>query len=66
MPTDLKGYSTDPELEWYYPQDYTPPKGVKVFLLTKGGVAVTGVWKDNAGFIGWRPLFKRNLEKEQT
>lgn len=38
----------------------------KVLLLTNGGVAVFGQWRDNAGFIAWAPLPKRNkqLEKE--
>lgn len=48
--------------------NYSVPPNVnkKVILLTTGGTAIVGPWKDGHGVIGWHPLPKRNkqLEKE--
>ena len=51
--------------EYLYPLsgDAAPPKGVKVQLLTKGGVHISGFWNDDC--IAWLPLPKRNKEKEK-
>ena len=47
--------------------NYEPaPMGASVFLLTIGGTATTGPWKNNAGYIGWNPFFKRDREKEAS
>lgn len=49
--------------EHYWRYD-PPPRGVKLFLLTRGGIAVTGNWTDDGRFIGWQYLFKRDKSKE--
>ena len=49
------------DLYWRYDN---PPRGVKLNLLTKGGVSVTGNWTDDGRYIGWQYLFKRNAELE--
>ena len=45
--------------------DPKPPGGADVHLLTRGGVCVRGKWRDDAGFIAWAPLHKRDKEKEK-
>lgn len=58
-------YEVSPDTYWRYDR---PPRGVKVFLLNEGGVAVApGPWVDGQGLIGWLPLPRRNkdIEKEQ-
>lgn len=51
---------------YLYPEagDPCPPGGVKVHLLTKGGVCIEGHWKNGAGFLGWAALPARDKEKE--
>ena len=53
--------------EYYYPNvgDPRPPMGVKVLLLTMGGVCIPGFWNDH-WCLGWLPLPKRNMEKEDA
>ena len=41
-----------------------PPMGVKLNLLTVGGIAVTGNWSWYGGYVGWQYLFKRDIEQE--
>lgn len=41
---------------WRLPAENPPPGGVKLWLLTPGGVAVAGVWSE--WFIAWSPLPK--------
>jgi hypothetical protein len=53
------------KVEWIYPHELSPPKGVKLNLLTLGFVATIGNWEDEAGFIAWQYLFKRNRKKEE-
>lgn len=55
-------YAVDPDVKWRYD---TAPHGVKVFLLTRGGVAVEGTWRDGGSFIAWHPLFSRDKEVER-
>ncbi|MBS0454036.1 MAG: hypothetical protein JSS14_22260 [Proteobacteria bacterium] len=52
--------------EFLYPGagDEKPPGGAKVLLLTRGGVCIVGTWSDGGFFTGWRPLPKRNKDKE--
>ena len=38
--------------------------GAKVQLLTIGGVRTNGPWRDDGSCLGWLPLPKRNMEKE--
>lgn len=59
-----KDYQTDPELTWWYPHEHTPPKDTKIFLLTFGGIALVGRW--GADCVAWRPLFKRDKDKEKS
>jgi hypothetical protein len=44
------------EAQWQLPTDHAPPLGVKVLLLSPGGVCVVGVWQDWA--VAWAPLPK--------
>lgn len=41
---------------WLDPDENPPPRGCKVFLLTRGQIAVIGQWSDDC--IGWHPLLK--------
>ena len=54
--------------EWLYPAagDPEPPVGTKIFILTHGDVAIVGVWRVEMRDKGWRPLFRRNMEKEDA
>ena len=61
----MKEYLTDPKLHWIYPQEAKPPTGIKLSLLTKGGVQVTGVWVNDGSYIAWQALFKRDKDKEK-
>jgi hypothetical protein len=51
--------------EWLYPRagDTTPPVHTKILILTRGGVAVIGIW--NQDDMAWLPLPKRNKDKEK-
>lgn len=42
--------------EWKDPLVTPAPPGTSVFLLTEGGVAVRGVWREDGGFVAWCPL----------
>jgi predicted HAD superfamily Cof-like phosphohydrolase len=41
-----------------------PPSGVKLHILTTGGVAIHDTWRWDAGYVGWQYLPKRDLGKE--
>jgi hypothetical protein len=57
---NLPAHSARPgEVYWRYPTQAVPPAGKKLLLLTEGGVAVIGDWKQNGGFTAWSPLPKR-------
>jgi hypothetical protein len=43
----------------YTPEECPPPRGVKLLLLTKGGVCIIGTWKDG-DFDEWFPLPSRS------
>lgn len=60
---EYKPYSVG-DIEWKYPHEHEPPRGKKLNILTCGGVAIHGFWKDNHGFIAWQDMFKRNRAKE--
>ena len=51
--------------EFMYPHvgDPPAPENVKVLLLTRGGVCTTGHWHRD-WCLGWLPLPKRNMKKE--
>ena len=59
-------YITDPALRWIYPHQETPPQGVKLALLTIGGVQVTGAWTNGGHYMAWQRLFKRDKTEEVT
>ena len=50
------------EVYWRDPQREPPPKGVKLLLLTSGGVAVFGEWKTNSNYVEWSPLPKKRVQ----
>lgn len=54
-------YTVDPGVSWRYD---SPPRGSKIFLLTRTGVAVEGTWTDDGRYIAWHPLFKRDRQEE--
>lgn len=53
-----------PEFNYPLAGDEKPLGGAKVLLLTIGCVCIVGVWDDSGSYLGWRPLPKRNQEKE--
>lgn len=61
-----KGYATDPELKWIYPDQKSPPAGVKLHLLTKWGYAIHGMWDDSGFYTAWQYLPKRDMEHEDA
>lgn len=62
--TNLKGYETDPALKWIYPHKELPPMGVKLAILTIGGIQITGTWRWDGGYVAWQRLFKRDPDLE--
>jgi hypothetical protein len=50
---------------WIYPAQEPAPRGVKLSLLTKGLIQVTGVWNDSGNYIAWQRLHRRIKEQEQ-
>lgn len=44
------------DVYWRDPEWCTPPRGVKLLLLTSGGVAVFGEWRDDSNYEAWSPL----------
>lgn len=61
-----KQYVVDPDLRWIYPQQEAPLKGVKLSLLTRGGVQVVGFWQDGGDYLAWQRLFKRDHTLERS
>lgn len=51
--------------EFNYPHAGDPPapENVKLLLLTRGGICTTGHWHRD-WCMGWLPLPKRNMKKE--
>lgn len=50
------------EVKWRNPATDPPPMGVKLLLLTSGGVAIMGGWASNSNLVAWSPLPKRPAE----
>ena len=44
---------------WRDPAIEPPPRGVKLLVLTRGGVTVIGDWVTNSNFVAWSPMPKR-------
>ena len=55
----ILGAAASDEVGYRDPEWHPPPGGVKLLLLTEGGVAVIGTWADGAGFVAWSYLPKR-------
>jgi hypothetical protein len=51
------------EAYWRKPEDERPPRGVKLLILTSGGVAVIGDWFEGSNFVAWSPLPKKGAAK---
>lgn len=64
--TGDKSYLAAENPEYYYPAAGDPPAplGVKLQILTTGGVVTLSQWSDDTNFIAWAPLLKRNKAKE--
>lgn len=59
-----KGYAVDPNQKWLYPPRHMPPMGVKLILLTVGGVTIIGDWDWYGGFVGFQRNFKSDKVEE--
>ncbi len=46
-----------PVASWLDPETNPPPRGVKIQLLTEGGIAVYGEWRDQ-GYDAWAPCMQ--------
>lgn len=66
MSDHSKTYAADPQLKWIYPDQKTPPRGVKLALLTEGGIQTTGDWTDDGRYIAWQKLFTRDKGHERN
>jgi arylamine N-acetyltransferase len=53
------------EVYWRDPEDQPPPRGVKLLILTSGGVAVFGDWMTDSNFVAWSPLPKKRQKMTQ-
>lgn len=49
--------ATAPTSSWLDPEEHRPPRGTRMLLLTRWGVAVIGEWIDD-GYAAWAPLPK--------
>lgn len=49
--------------EVYYrdPDTDPPPMGVKLLVLTSGGVAIISDWRQDTNFVQWSPLPRKRL-----
>lgn len=44
--------------EWLDPEEHPAPRGSKILLLTRWGIATFGQWDSSGDFVGWSPLPK--------
>lgn len=58
--TDAKSYYVGQDY-WLDPAKYPPPQGVKIQLLTNGGISVYGQW-DPDSYVAWGPLLRTTPE----
>ena len=47
--------NTAPRAEWLCPTQYTPPRGIKLQVLTWGGIGTEGHW-DHKLYAAWSPM----------
>ncbi len=50
------------DVYWRDPADETPPRGVKLLVLTSGGVAVISDWTEDSNFVAWSPLPRKRKQ----
>jgi hypothetical protein len=55
---------SDKHMVWIYPDQESPPRGVKIALLTIGNIEVTGNWTDDGRYKAWQRLFSRDKRHE--
>lgn len=58
VPNNQEGIVTDSEVQWYDPATHPAPKGVKLRVMTEGGLECDAFWRDDSGFLAWHPLLK--------
>ena len=51
------------DVYWRDPVAEVPPRGVKLLVLTSGGVAVIGDWTGDSNFVAWSPLPRKRVSK---
>ena len=47
------------------PEVFTPPRGVKLWLLTSGGIGTSGDWNEDSNFVAWSPLPPKKIWREE-
>jgi hypothetical protein len=52
----LAAYSSPETDRFLWPDEYVPPRGVKLLIYTSGGVSIVSDWSDESNHIAWRPL----------
>ena len=62
----LAAYSSPETDRFLWPDEYVPPRGVKLLLLTSGGVAVVGDWTDDSNLVAWRPLPRKPQQRGEA
>lgn len=53
-----RGVVTSFHPEYYNPEVHAPPRGVDLWVITRGGVSLKSVWRDGYGFVAWCPMPK--------
>lgn len=51
--------AADTAVNWRNPATDPPPLGVKLLLMTSGGVAILGGWAEGSNLVAWSPLPRR-------
>ena len=52
--------STADVSSWRDPSAEPPPRGCKLLILTRAGVAILGPWRVDVGHQAWAPLPRRS------
>jgi hypothetical protein len=52
---DLIRACKEPRAEWLCPTEYPPPRGIKLQVLTWGGIGTEGHW-DQTLYAAWSPM----------
>ena len=48
---------------WRDPEKEPPPRGMKLLVLTSGGVTVISDWVTDSNFVAWSPMPKKEFAK---